>query len=169
MRIIVTWDRELSARLTLPTEAVLLRRVATLGAHLGDSWLWLAASSVAWMVGDAAVRRLVLVVGLAVVFAVGVTMLLKILVRRRRPQERGGFYSQGTADRYSFPSGHAARVASIAVTLGLSSPLAAAIFYPWAVFVALCRVLLGLHYLGDILVGLGTGFIASCVLAAILS
>ena len=168
MRNLAAWDSTLSARLTLPAKAVCLRRAAMLGAHLGDSWLWLAASVFAWIAGGSVARHLVLVAALAVVLAVGTTMLLKALVRRRRPQERSGFYSRGTTDRYSFPSGHAARVASIAVVVGAHSPLAAAILYPWAVLVALCRVALGLHYLGDVVVGLGIGFVCSWVLVTIL-
>jgi undecaprenyl-diphosphatase len=167
MQTLAAWDRALSARLTLSADAVCLCRAVTLGAHLGDSWLCLAASVLAWTARDAAVRHLVLVTALAVVLAVGTTMLLKVLVRRRRPQERSGFYSRGTTDRYSFPSGHAARVASIAVMVGAHSPLAAAILYPWAVLVALCRVALGLHYLGDVVVGLGIGFVCSWVLVTI--
>ena len=168
MRNLAAWDRALSACLILPADAVCLRRAATLGAHLGDSWLCLIALVLGWVAGDATVRHLVLVTALAVVLAVGTTMLLKVLVRRRRPQERSGFYSRDTSDRYSFPSGHAARVASIAVVVGAHSPLAAAILYPWAVLVALCRVALGLHYLGDVVVGLGIGFVCSWVLVTIL-
>jgi len=169
MQTLDAWDRALSARLALPEDAVFLWRVATLGAHLGDSWLCLIALVLVWVAGDAIMRHLVLVVALAVVFAVGTAMLLKFLVRRRRPRERGGFYSRSTADRYSFPSGHAARVASVAVVVGAHSPLAAAILYPWAMLVTLCRVALGLHYLGDVVVGLGIGFVCSWVLGTILS
>ena len=57
----------------------------------------------------------------------------------------------------SFPSGHSASAAAVAVAVGdvvpaLRVPLAAA-----AGTVAFSRVYMGVHYLGDVLVGVATG------------
>lgn len=167
MRSLAAWDRVLSAYLTLPEHARWSRRAAALGAHLGDSWLWLLVAAIALLLGDGSVRRWVLITLLAVVLSVSVTMLLKALIHRPRPQRHRGFYSSSTSDRYSFPSGHATRMASIAVIVGSRSSWAAAILYPWAVLVSLCRVLLGLHYLGDIVVGFIIGLVCSWLLLTV--
>lgn len=62
-------------------------------------------------------------------------------------------------DRYSFPSGHtlhAVLFTSIAVTY---APSLAVILIPFAILIALSRVVLGLHYPSDVLVGALLGWV----------
>lgn len=163
---LVAWDNSLSARLTLTEEAGLRRTVAALGAHLGDGPLWFAIAVIAFWLGNEVTRHLVLLAAVTTVVAGPMTTGLKFLVRRRRPQEMNGFYST-KYDRYSFPSGHATRVACLAVVFSRQFPCWAVVFYALALFVALCRVALGIHYLSDVLIGLVIGFLASWVIVSI--
>ena len=82
---------------------------------------------------------------------------LKRLVRRSRPNgPPDGLYP--AHDRYGFPSGPAVRVAAIAAALSPLLPGWAALALAlWAAAVALSRVLLGAHYLLDVLVGVLLG------------
>ena len=72
-------------------------------------------------------------------------------------------------DRFSFPSGHSITAFAVAVPLGLFYPswLAALLFC--AVSVALSRVMLGMHFLTDVLAGtaLGAllGYLSFCLMA----
>jgi PAP2 superfamily. len=68
-------------------------------------------------------------------------------------------------DRYGLPSGHAVRVAAIAAALSPLIPgwLTAALAL-WAAAVALSRVLLGVHYLLDVISGIGLGGMVGLVL-----
>jgi undecaprenyl-diphosphatase len=61
----------------------------------------------------------------------------------------------GTAplDRYSFPSGHTLHAVSFAILFTAYFPLLTWIVVPFAVLVALSRVVLGLHYPTDVAVG----------------
>ena len=78
--------------------------------------LWLAVGAGILLCGNAFLRGLALVSAVAALVAAGITTATKVLVRRRRPMERTQFYAL-KLDRYSFPSGHAARTAAIAVVI----------------------------------------------------
>ena len=159
-------DTSLSARLTLAEEVGLWRAVAVVGAHLGDGPLWFVIAAIAFGLGDEATRRFVVFAAVAAIVAVGLTTVLKLLIRRNRPREATGFYST-KYDRHSFPSGHATRVACLAMLFSRQFPCWAAVFYAVALFVVLCRVALGIHYVSDVLAGLAIGFLVSWVIVSI--
>jgi undecaprenyl-diphosphatase len=165
LKHLVALDRSLSAHLTLTEEAGLQRTVVVLGAHLGDGPLWFAIAFIAFWLGDEATRHFVLLAAVAVIVAGGLTTLLKFWMRRSRPREIPGLYST-KYDPYSFPSGHATRLACQAMVFSHRFPCWAVVFYASALFVALCRVVLGIHYISDILVGLAIGFLASWVIVS---
>jgi undecaprenyl-diphosphatase len=162
----VALDSSLSAHLTLTEEVGWGRTVAVLGAHLGDGPLWFVIAAIALGLGDEATRHFVLLAAVAAIVAVGLTTILKLLIRRSRPREAKGFYST-KYDRHSFPSGHATRVACLAMIFSHQFPHWAVVFYALALFVVLCRIALDIHYVSDILVGLGIGFLVSWVTVSI--
>ncbi len=162
---LVALDRGLSARLTLGEEAGWRRRIAVVGAHLGDGLLWFVIAVVALGLGSEETRHFVLRAAVPVIVAGGLTAALKFLMRRGRPQEMAGFYST-RYDHYSFPSGHATRAACLALVFSHQFPGWAVAFYASALFVALCRVALGIHYVSDVLAGLAVGFFTSWVIVS---
>lgn len=56
-------------------------------------------------------------------------------------------------DRFSFPSGHATAALSVALGYSLAFPLLAVPLVPFALLVGWSRVVLGVHYPGDVIVG----------------
>jgi undecaprenyl-diphosphatase len=80
-------------------------------------------------------------------------MLVKFSVRRRRPEgEWGAIYRK--TDPHSFPSGHAARAAMLAMlAAGLGPSWFSLLLALWAPLVILARVAMGVHYLSDVLAG----------------
>lgn len=80
---------------------------------------------------------------------------LKCRLVRERPFIRFGEIVCGEAplDRYSFPSGHTLHAVSFTILFGSYIPELLWIMVPFAVLVALSRVILGLHYPSDVLVG----------------
>jgi undecaprenyl-diphosphatase len=133
--------------------------------RLGDGWLWLAA--VALLVANGR-RGLEVVSAGAVAAGVANALLLclKKRVRRARPCERAqprhfeahplGWFP---SDRFSFPSGHALNAFAIGSVIALAFPIAAVPILAFAASVAASRVVLGLHWVSDVLVGAFAGLL----------
>lgn len=89
----------------------------------------------------------------------GLYKALKHFTVRRRPLTHQGV-QQGarTLDEFSFPSGHTLHAVGFATMAVLALPALALIFVVLAVLIALSRVVLGLHYPTDVLMGAIIGF-----------
>jgi len=165
----VTWKRilELDARLSAQMRVAgrpgVLRSVAIVLAHSGDSWFWWAGLGLLWWLGNSFWRLWALTVLLSIIALAVFVLAIKFTIRRRRPEgDWGGIYRK--TDPHSFPSGHAARVILIAVlALGLGPGWLALIICIWAPLVALARVAMGVHYLSDIVAGFGLGGVAGII------
>ncbi len=159
-------DRALSERLTLPPTSP-WRWLPAAGAHLGDGPLWFALGGFLLVFGSALIRGITLIALAAVLLSSGISTLIKYTVRRRRPQELTQFYTL-KYDRYSFPSGHATRMAAIAVIVGARAPALALPAWMLALLVALCRVLVGVHYLSDVIAGLAIGTAGAAIILLVI-
>lgn len=85
--------------------------------------------------------------------------LLKRAVARARPCDAMGrpLALVDLPDPHSFPSGHAAAVTAVAMTIVLAHPLAAPIALPLAGVVAHSRVVLRVHHVSDVVAGVALG------------
>lgn len=167
MNQLLELDRRWSAALVLPASRRALRQVAALLAHSGDSWFWGAGLVVVWLLSDTEGKQWALRLFLAIGFTAAFVTGLKFLIRRQRPAgEWGAIYRK--ADPHSFPSGHAARSALIAVLVANWGPgwLVPWILL-WAPIMPLARVAMGLHYLSDTVVGAVLGILAAAAALAI--
>jgi len=146
-------DARLSSRLRLQPGSGGLWRAAVLLAHSGDSWLCMGAFGLLWLFSQGFWHRSAALFVMAIGVQALIIFPLKQMIRRPRPQgEWGSIYR--TVDPHSFPSGHATRVALLAVmAAGLGPAWFAAALILWAPLVALARVATGVHYLTDILGG----------------
>lgn len=150
-------DARLSARLRLdPARRAGWRLFAVL-AHSGDSWVCMALLVAVWAWGSPEWHRKAALLAIAVGGQALAIFGLKHLIRRPRPHgEWGAIYR--SVDPHSFPSGHATRVALLAVmAAGLGPGWFALALLVWAPLVALARVVTGVHYLSDILAGVFIG------------
>jgi undecaprenyl-diphosphatase len=128
-------------------------------SKLGDGWLWLALALALAASGE---RGLKVLAGAAVSLAVAnvVLVLTKSRIHRPRPCERArpahfevDPLTWFPADRFSFPSGHALNAFAMNSVIALAFPLLAAPALLVATSVAASRVVLGLHWLSDVLAG----------------
>lgn len=136
-----------------------LHTLAAILAHSGDSWLILPLLGVLWYFGPDywKQRAVAMVVGVALTAAV--VFVIKLSVRRSRPQGEWGKIYRNT-DPHSFPSGHAARAVMLAVVaLGLGPIWLGLVLLLWAPLVGMARVALGVHYPSDVAAGMLVGAI----------
>lgn len=151
------WDERLSQRLRLDQRPGPVPTLLGLLSHTGDGWLWVLLPLILWYRGQGAWRHAGLTLLAGVLVTAGIVGLLKALFRRQRPRgEWGSLYRK--TDPHSFPSGHAARAAMLAL-LGWAvlPPGWAAALSAWGALVAASRVLMGVHYLSDVVAGVALG------------
>jgi undecaprenyl-diphosphatase len=165
---ILDLDARLSARMRVAERPGLLRTVCSLLAHSGDSWFWWPVMALLWLVGDAFWRPWALTVLLSIIGLAVLVLAIKFTIRRRRPEGEWGQFYRAT-DPHSFPSGHAARAALIAIlAIGMGPTWLAISLCIWAPLVALARVAMGVHYLSDISAGIAMGILAGIIVLQIL-
>lgn len=124
-------------------------------SRAGDGWLWGAlAIPILWLGGTTRYRAIA-VLALAALTGIAVFSLLKRLIARRRPCsiEPICWARLLPPDRFSFPSGHSITAFAITVPLSLFYPAYMMGLLFCAFSVALSRVVLGLHFLSDVVVG----------------
>jgi undecaprenyl-diphosphatase len=125
----------------------------------GDGWLW-SLCGVALLASHDADRYAAVVAALlAVAMGIVVFRMLKRAVGRKRPcvHEPHCWATLLPPDQFSFPSGHSITAFAVAVSLGyFYPPLLAGLLF-CAASVAASRILLGLHFLTDVLAGSALG------------
>ena len=139
-------------------------------SRLGDGWVWPLTAALLAASGNRGLQ--VLAAGLvASTLANALLVLTKARVRRSRPCERATPVGLDVrpllwfpSDRFSFPSGHALNSFAVGSLVALAFPPLAIPVLAAAASVAASRVVLGLHWLSDVLAGALVGsLIGSCV------
>ncbi len=159
-------DARLTQRLRIAEQPGLLRGMAAILAHSGDSWFWLAGLALLWWFGTSYRKRELLVMIISILAAALVVFVVKLIVRRRRPEGEWGKFYRST-DPHSFPSGHAVRAMMLAVIMTVMSPGVGWLLLLWAPLVGLARVAMGVHYLSDVLAGMLLGLLIGLIVLAI--
>ena len=157
-------DRALFVRLALDAGCAHSRRsfwttithVGGARASIGACLLSLAIPSVTVLIA----WRALLLLGLSH----AVVQVVKRYAGRERPATRLSYQALiAVPDRFSFPSGHACAAMAVAVAYAWAFPALALPLLLLALIVGVSRVMLGVHYPGDVAVGqaiaLGCGYV----------
>ncbi|MEW5872191.1 MAG: phosphatase PAP2 family protein [Chloroflexota bacterium] len=164
-RNLLAFDAKYSDRLRIAEKPGLLRNLAIVFAHSGDSWFWLLGLALLWWLGNEAWKWRAVVMGVSMLGTAALVLVIKFTVRRQRPAgEWGDIYRK--TDPHSFPSGHAARAALLAVLgVALGPAWLSLVLLVWAPLVVLARVAMGVHYLSDVLAGAVLGAVVGSGIA----
>jgi len=125
----------------------------------GDGWLWYAMGLVILLFGGEERFRAVAAAALAAGLGIGLFLRLKKATGRRRPSafEPHCWATLLPPDQFSFPSGHTITGFAVALSLIQFYPNLTAGLLFCAISIALSRILLGMHFLSDVLAGAAIG------------
>ena len=159
-------DRRLTEALRAWSPPRVVRLWMVSSSRGGDGWLWgLLGAGVLWAGGERRYQVL-LTTAVAVVVAIAIFSLIKRIAVRSRPCELFPFssFQKIPPDRFSFPSGHAVTAFAVTVPLGLFYPSYMIWLMLCATSVATSRVVLGMHFVSDVVagsvMGAGIGYMA---------
>jgi len=139
------------SRLATPPVVSVARGMSHFGEHAAG---WMALSAAGALLQPKRRRDWVLV-GVGALSAHAAAVLIKMVVRRARPNHPDVTVNAGTPSSLSFPSAHATSSTAAAMLLcrATRSPLPLAV----VPLMALSRLVLGVHYPTDVLAGIAVG------------
>ena len=159
-----------TARLSAPDYFLMVRlnrwrpprwvRVWMLAAsRAGDGWLWWCCGLAVLASNDGARYQAILAAALAVLTGTMIFKVLKRAVGRKRPCaiQPHCWATLLPPDQFSFPSGHSITAFAVAISLGAFYPPALPVLMFCASSVAVSRVVLGMHFLSDVIAGSALG------------
>jgi undecaprenyl-diphosphatase len=123
--------------------------------RMGDGWLWYSLAFIVLLIGGTQRFAAVGAAGCAALVGVAVFKLLKALSHRQRPcQYEPHCWSKVLPpDKFSFPSGHTMTAFSIALVVSYFYPSLEGAMYFLAISIGVSRIVLGMHFLSDVLAG----------------
>jgi len=132
-----------------------VRLWALWATRAGDGWLWYALGLVLLLFGDD--RRFFAVGAAALAAGCGILIFLNVkkATGRRRPHcfTPHCWTTLLPPDQFSFPSGHTITAFAVSVTLSRFYPELTVGLMFCAASIAASRILLGMHFLSDVLAG----------------
>lgn len=128
-------------------------------SRLGDGVFWYGLMLIFALLDFPNGAKAALHMGIIAALGLAIYKLTKGRMVRQRPSITWAQIRRGTAplDLYSFPSGHTLHAVSFTVIALFYYPTLWWLLVPFAVLVALSRVILGLHYPTDVAAGATLG------------
>ncbi|EFP98109.1 phosphatase PAP2 family protein [Vibrio caribbeanicus] len=138
-------------------------------SHTGDGHLYAVVGLLAFLFGGEQGKTLLVVGLLAFSIELPVYWLAKNTFKRERPSEISQLIVSFITppDRYSLPSGHSAAAFLMALNISHFYPQLTLFAFTWAVLIAFSRVVLGVHFLSDVVLGAVLGLGCTIVSLAI--
>ena len=165
LQFIATGDHKLMRMVNKWPAPRWVRLSAIAATRAGDGWLWYLTGLVILLFGGADRFTAIAAAGSAAVVGIGIFVSVKKISGRKRPCEIEPhcWARLLPPDQFSFPSGHTITAFAVATALGDFYPSLFALLLFCALAIATSRILLGMHFLSDVVVGalLGTGLALS--------
>ena len=164
------WDRDASLACNRANQRLVGSFFAAV-SRLGDGWFWFALMAALPLVEGPTGARTSLAMLATGVVATALYKLMKLVIHRPRPCDADPAVrlTVPPLDRFSFPSGHTLHAVSFTVLACDAHPDLIWLLVPFATMVALSRLVLGLHYLSDVMVGAVLGAVLGAAGAALVA
>jgi len=132
--------------------------------RLGDGWVWYGLGCLLLAFGGVQRFAAVGAAGAAAILGIFLFKALKKLSQRPRPcQIEPHCWSKVLPpDQFSFPSGHTMTAVSIAIVVSYFYPSLEGMLFFLALSIAISRIVLGMHFLSDVLAGVVLGVALGC-------
>lgn len=159
------WELRLALRLNQANHRHGISRLFGLISRLGDGLFWYALMAAMLLYdGTTALRPVLLMIGAGLSCTLFYKWL-KARTSRPRPCQKAPAIRLTTLplDRFSFPSGHTLHAVCFTLVACAHYPALTPLLAPFAVLVAASRLILGLHWLSDVIAGAGIGGLMACV------
>jgi undecaprenyl-diphosphatase len=155
LSFIETRDRRLMRRVNRWRAPRWVRYGSLFATRLGDGWLWYALAPLILVFGGDLRYRALATASFAALTGILLFKAVKHTSHRRRPcdQEPHCWATILPPDQFSFPSGHTITAFAIALSLGHLYPQMEPALLLTAACIGVSRVLLGMHFLSDVLAG----------------
>ena len=155
VRIVEVGDHRLMRRVNRWRAPRWLRLWMIAATRGGDGWLWYAMGLVVALLGGPERFQALAASGIATGLGIALFLRLKKACGRKRPcaLEPHCWATLLPPDQFSFPSGHTITAFAVTVSLGVYYPSMLPGLFFCAVSVALSRILLGMHFLSDVIAG----------------
>ena len=163
-------DHRLMRRLNRWTPPKWMRLWMVAATRGGDGWLWYTTGLLIALAGGPMRFHAILAAFTAVAVGIALFITLKKACGRKRPcaLEPHCWATLLPPDQFSFPSGHTITAFAMASSVSVFYPMLLAALLFCAVSIALSRILLGMHFLTDVLagavIGSGLGWAAASLL-----
>ena len=158
-------EYRLCRRLNRGVQHAWVRVFFKIASRLGDGVIWYALMlAMPFMYGAHGLRVALIMLATSAVNLATYKFLKRTFVRERPFIRHAGISLAGAPlDRYSFPSGHTLHAVAFTWMAWTAFPELAVVLVPLALAIAASRVVLGLHYPTDVLVGALLGAISGSI------
>lgn len=135
-------------------------------SRLGDGLFWLVMLLTVWVMQGLTYSLQILYLLISGSMGTLIYKFLKHQTTRPRPYQVHQVIVLGERplDHFSFPSGHTLHAVMVTTVLGYIQPMLLILMAPFTILIALSRMVLGLHYPSDVIVGAIIGVSVACAM-----
>ena len=148
-----------------------LTKIAETISRTGDGPLYVVLAIVMWFTKIPEAHSFCLTLALAFAIERPLYFLIKNSFKRNRPERvvPGIKAVVVPADQFSFPSGHTSAAFCFATTAGMLFVSSYNPFFLWAAGIGLSRIILAVHFPGDVMAGAMIGSVIATISGLLLS